>query len=120
MAKKFRDWNLEQQVMFPPCASDLMPEGHLVHLVRNVVMDELDLAKFVDSYGEERGYPPYSPVMMTALLRYGNAVGIYSSRRMARAGEERVDFMALTGCRSRTSGPSAYFASAFRGAEGII
>ena len=75
---------------------DLVPEGHLAHFIRNVVSEELDLSEILESYSEERGYPPYHPVMMTAVLLYANAVGIYSSRRMARACEERVDFMALT------------------------
>ena len=83
--------------MFPACAMDLVPKGHLAHFVRNVVSEQLDLSEILDSYDEERGYPPYHPVMMTAVLLYANAVGIYSSRRMARACQERVDFMALTG-----------------------
>jgi transposase len=97
MGKKFRDWNPEQRVMFPSCALDLVAAEHLVHFVTNVVREELDLSSIVDSYTEERGYPPYDPIMMTCLLLYANAVGIYSSRRMARACQERVDFMALTG-----------------------
>jgi hypothetical protein len=35
--------------------------------------------------------------MMVALLLYGYSGGVYSSRRLARACEERVDFMAVTG-----------------------
>jgi transposase len=97
MGKKFREWNPEQRVMFPPCALDLVAKEHLVHLVRNVVCEELDLSRILDSYTEERGYPPFDPVMMTCLLLYANAVGIYASRRIARACRERVDFMALTG-----------------------
>ena len=50
----------------------------------------------MESYGEERGFPPYHPTMMTALLLYGYTQGIYSSRRIARSCEERVDFMAVT------------------------
>lgn len=76
---------------------DLIPKGHLAHLIRNVVSEELDLSEILHSYNEERGYPPYHPVMMTAVLLYANAVGIYASRRIARACQERVDFMALTG-----------------------
>jgi len=34
--------------------------------------------------------------MMTALLLYAYCQGVYSSRRIARACEERVDFMAVT------------------------
>jgi hypothetical protein len=35
--------------------------------------------------------------MMTALLLYGYSRGVYASRRLAQACEERVDFMAVTG-----------------------
>jgi hypothetical protein len=34
--------------------------------------------------------------MMTALLLYGYSRGVYSSRRLARACEERLDFLAVT------------------------
>ena len=47
-------------------------------------------------YSEERGYPPYHPTMMVALLLYAYSRGVYSSRRIAQACEERVDFMAVT------------------------
>ena len=48
-------------------------------------------------YREERGYPPYHPVMMTALLLYGYSQGVFSSRKLAKACHERTDFMAVTG-----------------------
>jgi transposase len=35
--------------------------------------------------------------MMTALLLYAYCQGVYSSRRIAKACEDRVDFMAVTG-----------------------
>ena len=103
MAKIFRDWNPEQSMMFPPSALDLVPKSHLAHFIRNVVSEQSDLSEIMDSYTEERGYPPDHPVMMTALLLYANAVGIYSSRRIARACQERVDFMALTGMQNPQS-----------------
>jgi transposase len=76
---------------------DFVPEDHLAHFIRELVREQLDLSAIVDTYTEERGFPPYHPVMMTALLLYGYCQGIYSSRRLARACEERVDFMAVTG-----------------------
>jgi transposase len=97
MAKTFREWNPEQNVMFPSSALDLVPRDHIAHFVRDVVSEQLDLSEIEDSYSEERGYPPYHPVMMTTVLLYANCVGIYSSRRIARACQERVDFMMLTG-----------------------
>jgi transposase len=76
MSKTFREWSPEQKVMFPASVLDLVPKGHLAHFIRNVVSEQLDLSEIVDSYSEERGYPPYHPVMMITVLLYANAVGI--------------------------------------------
>ncbi len=97
MAKTFRDWNIEQLMMFPPSVEDFVPKGHLAHFVRDTVLEALDLSAILDCYSEERGYPPYHPAMMTALLLYAYCQGIYPSRRIAKACRERVDFMAVTG-----------------------
>lgn len=96
MAKTFRDWNVQQQMLLPPSVLDFVPPGHLAHFVRDTVAEELELSAIVDAYEEERGSPPYHPVMMTALLLYAYCQRLYSSRRIARACEERVDFMAVT------------------------
>jgi transposase len=96
MAKTFREWNVQQQLLLPPSVLDFVPPEHLAHFVRDTVAEELDLSAIVESYEEERGYPPYHPVMMTALLLYAYCQRLYSSRRIARACEERVDFMAVT------------------------
>lgn len=97
MAKIFRDWDIEQLMMFPPSVEDFVPKEHLAHFVRNTVLEAMDLSAILDCYSEERGYPPYHPVMMTALLLYAYCQGIYPSRRVAKACQERVDFMAVTG-----------------------
>jgi transposase len=98
MAKTFREWNVEQSWLLPPSVMDFVPPDHVAHFVRDTVREQLDLSEIIAAYEqEERGYPPYHPVMMTALLLYAYCQGVYSSRRIARACEERVDFMAVTG-----------------------
>jgi transposase len=97
MGKTFREWNPEQSMMFPATPMDFVGKGELVGFIRNLVLEELDLSEIMDQYQEERGYPPFHPMMMTALLLYSYCQGIYSSRRIARACEQRVDFLALTG-----------------------
>jgi transposase len=92
----FREWNLDQHLLFPPSVRDLVPEGHLAHFVSHTTCEGLDLSEILGSYDEERGYPPYHPVMMTTLLLYAYCQGIYSSRRIFKACQERVDFMAVT------------------------
>ena len=68
MQKTFRDWNPNQQFLLPPSVEDFVPKKHMAHFVRNVVVDELDLAALFASYKGDRGYPPFHPAMMTALL----------------------------------------------------
>ena len=96
MSKTYRAWNVDQAMLLPPSVQELVPVGHLAHFVRELVRDSLDLSAIVEEYREARGYPPYHPVMMTALLLYSYCQGVYSSRRMAAACEQRVDFMAIT------------------------
>lgn len=97
MAKTFRPWDVEQRWLLPPSVNELVPEGHLAHFVRDTFRDELDLSEIMSAYSEERGFPPFHPVMMTALLMYAYCQGVYSSRRIATGCIERVDFMAVTG-----------------------
>ena len=96
MSKTFRPWDVDQRWLLPPSVHEFVPEGHVAHFVRETVREHLDLSAIMAGYGEERGYPPYHPAMMVALLLYAYSQGVYSSRRIARACEERVDFMAVT------------------------
>jgi transposase len=95
MSKRFRDWHFDQRLLLPPSVQDFVAEDHLVRFVVAVVRDELDLSAIYAGYPGEKGQPPFHPAMMTALLLYSYAVGVYSSRRIARACRERVDFMAV-------------------------
>jgi transposase len=97
MSKTFRAWDVDQEWLLPPSVHDFVPPGHPAHLVRELVRNELDLSAILAEYAEERGQPPYHPVMMVTLLLYAFSQGLYASRRIARACEERLDVMAVTG-----------------------
>ena len=97
MSKTFRSWNVDQGWLLPQSVHEFVPAGHLAHFVRDTVREALDLSAIMGTYEEDRGQPPYHPAMMTALLLYGYARGVYSSRRLSQACEERMDFMAVTG-----------------------
>ena len=96
MAKTFRPWDLDQRFLIPPSVQEFVPPDHVAHFVRDPVRESLDLTAILATYEEERGFPPYHPAMMTALLLYAYSQGVYSSRRIARACEQRLDFMAVT------------------------
>ncbi len=97
MSKTFRVWDVDQAWLLPPSLHDFVPAGHPAHLVRDAVREGLDLSVILSVYSERRGQPPYHPAMMVTLLLYAYSVGVYSSRRISKACEERVDFMAVTG-----------------------
>ena len=96
MAKTFKSWDVDQLVLLPPSVQELVPAGHLAHFVRDLVRDSLDVSAVLKTYDEDRGFPPYDPTMMVALLLYAYSQGLYASRRIAKACQERVDFMAVT------------------------
>ena len=97
MSKAFRSWDVDQGWLLPRSVHDFVPSGHMAHLIRDAVRGALDLTGIYESYEGTRGQPPYHPGMMVALLLYAYSCGVYSSRRIARGCEERVDFMAVSG-----------------------
>lgn len=95
MAKGYRPYLPEQDLLLPPSLRDWLPENHLVYFVSDVV-DQLDLSKIHAAYGEERrGQPPYDPCLMTKLLVYGYCIGVFSSRRIQRRLREDIPFKVL-------------------------
>jgi transposase len=95
MAKTFRSYLPEQDLLLPPSLRDWLPENHLAYFVSDVV-DQLDLSRIESVYkGEERGQPPYHPRMMVKILIYAYCVGVFSSRRMQKRLVEDVAFRVL-------------------------
>ena len=97
MSKTFRPWKIDEPLLLPPTVQDFVGADHVARFVLSLVRDDVDLAKITGTYGSERGQPPFDPIMMTALLLYSYCCGIYSSRRIAKACRERVDFMSIVG-----------------------
>jgi len=96
MAKTFRPFDRDQILLMPPSLHDWVPEDHLTRFVADVV-STLDLRAIEDTYTEERGYPPYDPQMMVAVLLYAYCTGTYSSRRIAAKLVDSVAFRFLAG-----------------------
>ncbi len=95
MAKRFRTYVPEQDLLLPPSLRDWLPEDHLAYFVSELV-DQLDLSAITTVYeDEERGYPPYHPVMLTKVLVYAYCVGVFSSRKIQRRLTEDVAFRVL-------------------------
>ncbi len=95
MAKTYRSYVPEQDLLLPPSLRDWLPEDHLAFFVGDLI-DQLDLSAITVVYeAEDRGYPPYHPVMLTKVLVYAYCVGVFSSRRIQRRLVEDVAFRVL-------------------------
>lgn len=94
MSKTFRPYHPDQLLVLPPSLQEWLPRDHLVHFVSDLV-ESLDLTAIYSSYAEERGFPPYHPLLMTKLWVYAYARGVRSSRKVERATREDVAFRML-------------------------
>ena len=95
MAKTYRPYVPEQGLLLPPNLRDWLADDHLAFFVSDLI-DQLDLSAITARYeGEDRGQPPYHPVMMTKVLVYAYCVGVFASRKIERRLQEDVAFRVL-------------------------
>jgi len=74
-----------------------LPENDLVYFILDTI-GELDVSAISATYEQqERGYPPYHPRMMVALLLYSYCRGIFSSRKIMQACQEHISFRVIVG-----------------------
>jgi len=90
MSVNFIEWDRKTPFLLPPSIEDWLPEGHLARFVVEVV-EQLDLSSLKESYAG-RGSQPHNPAMLVALLFYGYAVGVFSSRKLERSTYDSVAF----------------------------
>jgi transposase len=97
VSKTFRPYTPGQCLLLPPSPMDWLPEGHLARFILDL-MKEIDLGGIYAHYeGDLRGYPPYHPQMMVALLLYAYCVGVPSSRKIEQRTHEDVAFRVIAG-----------------------
>ena len=96
--KRYRPYAPEQSFLLPPSPDEWLPDGHLVYFVLGFV-EELDIGEIERRLQakDPRGERSYAPKLMTGLLLYGYATGVFSSRKLERATIEDVAFRVLAG-----------------------
>ncbi|ABL01001.1 IS1182 family transposase [Pelobacter propionicus] len=90
MKSKFIEVDRETPYLLPPSLQDWLPEKHLARFVVEIV-EQLDLRSLKATYAG-RGSQPYNPEMLVALLFYGYATGVFSSRKLERSTYDSVAF----------------------------
>jgi transposase len=90
MSGRFVSVDRDTAYLLPPSVQEWLPEDHLARFVVEIV-EQLNLAKLTTAY-RGRGSDAYHPAMMVALLFYGYATGVFSSRKLERATYDSVAF----------------------------
>ena len=79
--------------LLPPSVDEWLPANHLARFVLEVI-DQLDLSRLTQGYAR-RGSKAHHPAVLLALLVYGYATGVFSSRKIERATYDSVAFRFL-------------------------
>ena len=110
MAKTYRPYVPEQDLLLPPSLREWLPEDHLAFFVSDLI-DQLDLSAITAVYeDEERGYPPYHPVMLTKVVVYAYASGSFRPARSSGGWLKTSRFACWRPAMPRTFGRSPIFA----------
>ena len=87
---RFHPVDRQTGYLLPPSVDEWLPEGHLARFIVEVI-DGLDLSTLEKAYAG-RGSAAYHPSVLLALLVYGYANGVFSSRKIERATYDSVAF----------------------------
>jgi transposase len=91
----FRPINRDTGFLLPPSVDEWLPQRHLGRFVVEVV-DRLDLSALEKAY-RGSGSASYHPAMLLALLIYGYATRVFSSRALERATYDSVAVRFIAG-----------------------
>jgi transposase len=91
----FKPYTQAQPSLIPPSWEELIPAEHVVRVV-NRAIDQIDLEPLLKQY-KGGGTSSYHPRMMLKVLVYAYTQRIYSSRQIAKALRENVNFIWLSG-----------------------
>jgi len=90
MSDTFRQADRDMLFLRPPSMEDWLPEVHLARFVVEIV-GQLDLTAIKSAYAG-RGSKAYHPEMLLALLFYGYATGVFSSRKLEQLTHDSVAY----------------------------
>ena len=115
-APVFKPYTMAQPSLIPPSWEELIPAGHPVRVVNGAV-ERINIEALLRKY-KGGGTSSYHPQMMLKVLVYGYTQRVYSSRQIAKALRENVNYIWLSG----GNRPDFRTINAFRGEKmrGVI
>lgn len=93
---RYRHYDPQQTKMIAVSYGRQLLPGTFEHALSYLIDNEIDLGRFAERFkNDETGAPAYDPAVLLKVVLFAYSRGITSSRTMARAGEENVQFIAL-------------------------
>jgi len=92
--KPFIASNRKQAFLLPPSIDEWLDKDHLARFIADII-EQLDLSHIYKHYSGQ-GKDAYDPKVLLALLFYGYATGIFSSRKIERSTYDSVAFRFLS------------------------
>ena len=111
MSGRFVSVDRDTAYLLPPSIQEWLPQNHLARFVVEIV-ERLDLGRMTAAY-RGRGSDAFHPAMMVALLFYGYASGVFSSRQLERATYDSVAFRYVAANRHPDHDSIAHFRQRF-------
>ena len=91
----FKPYTQDQAMLLPPSLEELIPAGHMVRVVDEMI-EQLDLSVLERQY-KGGGTSAYHPKMLLKVIIYAYSQRTFSSRLIAKALRENVNYMWLSG-----------------------
>ena len=82
-------------MLLPPDLEELIPSGHIVRVVDDII-EQIDLGPLIRQY-KGGGTSAYHPKMLVKVIIYAYTQRVFSSRQIAKALRENINFMWLSG-----------------------
>ena len=95
MSRSFKTADYDATLDVTVRLGDCLPPDHLARFVVDTIA-QLDLSAIYMRYAP-RGGQPYAPEILLALLFYGYATGVFSTRKLERATYETIPFRFIAG-----------------------
>ncbi len=92
---RFKPYHQNQGMLFPPTYEELIPKGHPVRIVNDVI-DRINIDKLLSQY-PGGGCSNYHPRVLIKILIYGYLCNVYSSRKLEQATRENINYIWLSG-----------------------
>lgn len=93
---RYRHYDPEQTKMVAVSYARQLLPGTFEHALSYLIDNEIDLSRFAERFrNDQTGAPAYDPAVLLKVVLFAYSRGITSSRTMARACEENVQFIAL-------------------------